>query len=240
MALKIFVDFDGTITKNDVGNAFFREFGGEICDEYVAAYRAEKISAKELFRRETAAIGLLDERNARLFLRQQSIDESFKRFVESCGQRGLELYIVSDGLDYYIEAILLDNGIHDVSFFSNKFKLDQSDNGFARPIISFPFDDAECSRCACCKRNIMLTNSSDDDIVVYIGEGYSDRCPVQYADIVFAKEALQTCCQTNNISYYVYDSFDNIVTRLDQLLLRKRLKKRREAEMKRREAFACE
>ena len=38
-------------------------------------------------------------------------------------------------------------------------------------------------------------------MIVYVGDGYSDRCPVQYADIVFAKGDLQTYCQEQNISY---------------------------------------
>jgi 2-hydroxy-3-keto-5-methylthiopentenyl-1-phosphate phosphatase len=115
-----------------------------------------------------------------------------------------------------------------------------TENGFAKPSISFPYEDAECTRCACCKRNIMLTKSSDDDVIVYIGEGYSDRCPAQYADIVFAKDELQKFCQEKNISYFLYDSFDDILVRMSELLVKKRVKKRREAEMKRREAFVAE
>ena len=65
-------DFDGTITKQDVGNAFFRTFGGEVCSRYIEEYKGEKISAKELFRREVEALGMLDERKAREFLHQQN------------------------------------------------------------------------------------------------------------------------------------------------------------------------
>ena len=86
----------------------------------------------------------------------------------------------------------------------------------------------------------MLTHASDDDIIVYIGEGYSDRCPAQYADIVFAKDKLQTYCQQENISYYLYASFFDVTTRLTELLGRRQLRKRRRAELKRREAFSRE
>lgn len=257
MALKIFVDFDGTITKYDVGNAFFKEFGGEICAKYIAEYKAGKISAKELFRKEVSAIGLLDEKNAKQFLQQQPIDKSFKNFVEFCHSRNIEFHIVSDGLDYYIKEILTHNSFHNVSFFANRLELkplmvseveppqgsrfDSSQrDGFSELSISYPFDDAECTRCACCKRNIILTKCGEDDIIVYIGEGYSDRCPAQYADVVFAKDELQKFCQRENISYFLYSSFDDVVDRLEELLAKKRLKPRREAEMKRRAAFIRE
>jgi 2-hydroxy-3-keto-5-methylthiopentenyl-1-phosphate phosphatase len=240
MTLKIFVDFDGTITKQDVGNAFFKEFGGDICTSYIAEYKAEKISAKELFRKEVAAIGVLDESRARDFLHQQQLDESFRRFVEFCHKQRVEFHIVSDGLDYYIEEILKHYRLHGVSFFANRLELHPASNAATNASISFPFDDSECTRCACCKKNIILNKCSDDDIIIYVGEGYSDRCPAQYADFVFAKDELQKFCQQKNISYFVYGSFDDVVSRLQQLLLKKKLKPRREAEMKRREAFVGE
>ncbi|MBI5474778.1 MAG: MtnX-like HAD-IB family phosphatase [Ignavibacteriae bacterium] len=240
MALKIFVDFDGTITQQDVGNLFFRTFGGASCDEAVGAYRAEKISAKELFRRETDAIGELDEVAAGEFLRGQKIDDGFMRFVEFCRKRGIEFHVVSDGLDYYIREILSNNGCGDVSFFANKLERTPTSNGSSKLSITFPHDDAECSRCACCKRNIMLARWGEDDILVYVGEGYSDRCPAQYADIVFAKDELQTYCQAMNISYHLYTTFDDVISRLEEILSKKRIKPRREAEMKRREAFVAE
>jgi 2-hydroxy-3-keto-5-methylthiopentenyl-1-phosphate phosphatase len=86
----------------------------------------------------------------------------------------------------------------------------------------------------------MVTRASDDDIIVYVGEGYSDQCPAQYADIVFAKDELQTFCQQQNISYYLYDSFHDVVERLKILLAKKRLRKRLEAETKRNELFMRE
>lgn len=239
MSLNVFVDFDGTITRQDVGNAFFREFGGDICAQHVAAYKAGEISAKELFRREVSAIGVLDESRAETFLRGQRIDESFKGFVDFCRARGIGLHIVSDGLDYYIARILSYNGIGDVSFFANRLDVVR-ENGMARLAIGFPHDDAECTRCACCKRNIMMTLSGDDDIIAYVGEGYSDRCPAQYADIVFAKDELQKFCQESNISYLLYSSFDDVVQRLEGLLARKKLRPRREATMKRRDLFIAE
>ncbi len=240
MTLKIFVDFDGTITRQDVGNAFFVEFGGPICSDYVTEYKLEKISAKELFRKEVAAIEFLDERKAREFFQQQTIDGSFKEFVDFCRSRKLEFHIVSDGLDYYIREILRHNGIESVSFFANHLEIRPGENGSTRLSIRFPYDDAECTRCACCKRNIMLTTCSEADLIVYIGEGYSDRCPVEYADIVFAKDDLQKFCQQKNISYFLYASFTDVVKRLEELLARKKIRPRREAELKRRAAFALE
>ncbi len=83
----------------------------------------------------------------------------------------------------------------------------------------------------------MITSSGDDDIIVYAGDGLSDRCAVRYADVVFAKKSLVKYCQEQNISYFEFSTFREIQERLESLVGRKRLKKRREAEMARRDAF---
>src|SRR5512140_1454653 len=232
MAVKIFVDFDGTITTHDVGNELFREFGGAACEAFIAEYHKEKISAQELFRREAAAAGAVLPADLHAFLDRQTIDPGFKEFVEFCRRRDIEFHIVSDGLDYYIDRVLRAHGIQNVSFVANALSLEPpGTDGRALLSLSFPHGDSMCDRCACCKRNFMLTHAADDDIIVFIGEGYSDRCPVQYADVVFAKDTLQTFCKAENISYYLYASFHDVLERLTELLSRRALHKRRRAEL---------
>lgn len=241
MALRVFVDFDGTITRRDVGNALFRTFGGEACDALVGQYREEAISARECFRGEAAAMGRFRVDALNAFIDAQEIDRTFSGLVDLCAAAAIDLRIISDGLDYYIRRILAANGLAAVPFFANTLALtDVREDGTARAAISFPYADAECERCACCKRNIMLTLGSDEDVLCLIGEGYSDRCPARYADIVFAKDALQTYCQQENISYFPYASFDDVTERLRILASRPRLRPRRRAAENRRSAFGRE
>ncbi|HEY4612759.1 MAG TPA: 2-hydroxy-3-keto-5-methylthiopentenyl-1-phosphate phosphatase, partial [Bacteroidota bacterium] len=104
-------------------------------------------------------------------------------------------------------------------------------------VPSFPYRDEECDRCGNCKRNHLLTISGDDDVLVYVGDGISDRCPVRYADIVFAKHSLVSYCQRQNISYYRYRTFGDVQARLEALLAQKRVRQRREAAIARRDVF---
>jgi 2,3-diketo-5-methylthio-1-phosphopentane phosphatase len=241
MALKIFVDFDGTISGGDVGNAFFREFGGLVCDELVRDLRAGVLPANECFRRELAAIGELDLSAAEAFLAAQNVDPGFAEFVDFCQARGIEFFVVSDGLDYYIRGILERHGLARVPFVSNTLELlPGSRPGRAKLGIRFPAGDAECDRCAYCKRNFMLTHSGEQDVLVYIGDGFSDQCAVQYADLVYAKGALQTFCQSENISCTVYESFRDVRAHLGGVLARPHVHRRRRAELKRKEIFESE
>jgi 2,3-diketo-5-methylthio-1-phosphopentane phosphatase len=233
MALKTFIDFDGTITTEDIGDAFFLRFGGAKCTEHVREYREGRISARECFTREAAEIGSLPLREAEAFARSKKLTPGFAEFVGFCREQRLEFHVVSDGLDFYIQRILAAHGLEGISFFSNSLTLDP-------PTVVFPFPAEECDRCACCKRNIMLGLAGEADIIAFIGEGYSDRCAAQYADIVFAKDDLQKYCQKENISFYPYTDFHDVLSRYRQILSRKRLRKRRRAELRRREAFSCE
>lgn len=233
MALKTFIDFDGTITTEDTGDAFFLRFGSPECSRIVQEYREGRISARECFRREAAEIRSLPLAEADAFARSRALTPGFAEFVRFCRELGLMIHVVSDGLDFYIERVFASHGIEGVPFTSNRLVTD--------PVgVVFPHSAEDCDRCACCKRNVILGLAGEEDIIAYIGEGYSDRCAAQYADIVFAKDDLQRYCQKENISYYPYTDFHDILFRYRQLCARRRLRKRRRAELRRREAFACE
>jgi 2-hydroxy-3-keto-5-methylthiopentenyl-1-phosphate phosphatase len=214
----VFVDFDGTITRGDVGDALFERFGGERSPGAVDAYRRGEISAVECYVRECEACGSVPLDGLRAFLDAREIDPTFRDFDGYCRERGFSLTILSDGMDHYIRAILERHGLGHVPFVSNVLTLEPGpEPGRARFRPSFPNTDEACDRCASCKRNHMLNAAADDDVIVYAGEGYSDRCPVQYADVVFAKDELLRHCEDRSIAYYPYASFADVRDRLERL-----------------------
>jgi 2-hydroxy-3-keto-5-methylthiopentenyl-1-phosphate phosphatase len=238
MGLRLFVDFDGTITRTDVGNALFARFGGTAATEAVKEYREGRRSAQECFRAEAQAMDGSSPDEVYDFIDGQEIDPEFVKFAAWCRSTALPLTVVSDGLDLYVGRILGNAGLDGMLRYSNRASLTTShDRIGARLELEFPFADAVCTRCACCKRNIMLTHAGEDDIICYIGDGFSDFCPVQYADVVFAKGELQSFCQTMNISYYPYSTFADVQRRLEGLRGRRRLSHRRAAAAMRQRAF---
>ncbi len=217
--LRLYIDFDGTITRQDVGDAFFERFGGERCVAAVESYREGRLSAADCFREECAACGEVDKAELDAFLDAQEIDSTFADLVQFAKERSFPVAILSDGMDYYIRRILERHGLGAVTSYSNTLRLVPTGRTNVFTFSpEFPYRDETCDRCACCKRNHILTLTPDSDLVVYIGEGYSDRCPARYADVVFAKDELLRYCQSENISYYEYQSFADIVRRLASAL----------------------
>lgn len=236
MMIRVFCDFDATITIEDVGERFFRNFGGKQAENIVDLLLTEEINARESLTLLCEAVGSVTPDIFERYVDQFEIDPDFPEFVRFCQEQTIPLVIVSDGLDFYIEKILSRHGLAHLPFFSNHLEFMQ-EGSRTKLVPQFHYRDSECDLCGNCKRNHLLMRSGDDDIIVYIGDGFSDRCPVKYADIVFAKKELIKHCQTENITYHEFSKFADVRSRLEVILQRKRIKKRRQAEMARREVF---
>ena len=195
----IFIDFDGTVTTTDVGEAMFMRFGDKIkSQEIINEWIDNKIGSVETWQRLCSTVQSLNREKFDQFLTEIEIDEYFPRFAEHCRENGYKMTILSDGLDYYISRILKRYGFSDIPFFSNKLTFSPGNE----LIPSFPWRDSECTQCANCKRNHIITGSGDDEITIYIGDGYSDTCAAQYCDYIFAKNSLLKFCEKNRISYF--------------------------------------
>ena len=236
--LRVFCDFDGTICRDDVGREFFRTFvGEERAKAIVQDYLDGSITASESLTRECAAVDDCSEAMFGEFEKKFEVDQSFPAFAQFCSLNQIPLTVLSDGLDKYVQPILARAKLESVPWFANRleFKREAKKTTLG---VDFPYSDAECDRCGNCKRNHMLTLSADEDVIVYIGDGISDRCPARFADIVFAKRSLIKYCQLENISFFEFNDFNDVLKRLEPLVGRKRLKHRREAVMARRDVFA--
>jgi 2,3-diketo-5-methylthio-1-phosphopentane phosphatase len=234
---KIFLDFDGTITRNDVGEEIFKKILNEdIVKKIVGDLLADKISARECWESLCKAVPVVDKNDFDEFIYTQEVDPTLHRFIDYCEKNEYQIIVLSDGFDYYIEKILQREKIDHLRFYSNRLTFTDE----SKLIPSFPFFNADCQSSANCKRNHIIENSSEDDYTVFIGDGNSDNDAIQYVDFIFAKSDLLKFCEVQRITYFPFNNFDDVILRLDELSSKKRLKKRHQAELKRREAFLIE
>ena len=234
---KIFVDFDGTISKQDVGESIFRQFGiKEKVDDTIVKLLSDQISAKECWELLCRSVEYISKKDLDDFIFTMEIDRSFHSLVEYCKQNRMELLVLSDGFDYYIKKIFAREKLDDLKFFSNKLIVDDSN----KLIPQFPYLDAGCTTSANCKRNHIINNSGDDEFTVFIGDGNSDKYTAQFCDFIFAKDDLLKFCEVERITYFPFNNFNDVIAKMEQLRMRKRLKKRHQAELKRREVYMIE
>lgn len=231
---KVFVDFDGTISTTDVGEQFFLQFGdAEEANEIISRWINKEINSKESWYLLCDTVKDHHCSEFEKFIDSISIDSYFKEFVDFCEKNEIEIYVVSDGFDYYINRILKNNGLENLTGFTNKLVVGIENN----LVPSFPFSDEECALCANCKRNHIINFSDDSDYTIFIGDGYSDTCPAQYCDYIFAKNSLLKYCETNRVSYFPYKDFSDVIKRVENLKDKRKLKKRHQAELKRKEVY---
>jgi 2-hydroxy-3-keto-5-methylthiopentenyl-1-phosphate phosphatase len=233
----VFTDFDGTIAVNDIGDAMFERFGDmDICTKSFQQYRSGTIDARDCWRKGFASIPSVTKDEFTTFTLSQEVDRHFKMFVEYCAEKNISVTVLSDGYDAYIDPVLKREDLNWLPRYSNRLQF--NNNGTVEPI--FPFTDAECTQCANCKRNHLLTKSSDNNVIVYIGDGISDRCPVQFADVVFAKDSLVSFCETHNITFHRFENFFDVLKVFRTIVETKKPRKRRTAELARKEIFMME
>lgn len=234
---KIFIDFDGTITKQDVGEAVFRKFGEvEKVNSIIKDLLIDKISAKNCWILLCETIEKIDKAELNDFIDSLELDESFPRFVNYCRENDFDFYVLSDGFDYYIERIFSKHKLGNIKYYSNRLKITSD----GKLVPSFPYTDHSCLSSANCKRNHIINHSADEDYTVFIGDGNSDKYTVQFCDFIFAKDDLLKFCEVERITYFPFSNFDDVMSRLDSLKIKKRLKKRYQAELKRKEVYIRE
>jgi 2,3-diketo-5-methylthio-1-phosphopentane phosphatase len=231
---KIFVDFDGTITRKDVGEHMFLEFGNpEVAKEVIRLWMEGEITSIDTWTRLCRTIPQFEKEKFNAFLDTIEIEEGFIDFVAYCKEHNFQLCVLSDGLDYYIKYILAKHGIDSVKVFSNGLTFNEKNE----LLPFFPYRDEDCNSCANCKRNHILDSTGDDEYSFYIGDGLSDTCPAQYTDFVFAKNSLLKYCEKNGINFFPFRNFIDVRNRIEEFRNKKRIKRKLQPELKRKEIF---
>jgi 2-hydroxy-3-keto-5-methylthiopentenyl-1-phosphate phosphatase len=197
-------DFDGTITRVDVGEAILEEFAPPQWREIEERYRARKIGTRESMALQLALVRAGREELLHFVDRIAVIDETFREFVEFCQAQGLVLEIVSEGLDFYVEYLLQKWDLQ-VPFRTNHTIFEEG-----RVRMDYPWADATCKLCGTCKLLRLFELRTAGYRTAYVGNGHSDLCPAIEADLVFAKSNLADLCRTEEIDFIPFDRFSDV------------------------------
>src|SRR5690606_33035040 len=105
-----------------------------------------------------------------------SLDPSFKDFVAWAQENRCSLKILSGGISSFIRKLLQSEGLESLEVLANHW------NEAFVPLHQSPPACANFSHCKCLSlKSARLSEYRS----VYIGDGWTDRCPAQYVDFVF-------------------------------------------------------
>lgn len=206
------IDFDGTITKRDTCIAVANEFAIKDWKSLDEEWAKGELSTQDCC---NTLFGLMDFDEVRLrsFLETIEIDDYFSQFIELCRKNNYDIYIVSDGFDFNINTVLKKNGINDIEIYCNNFFFDNE----GKFNLEFPHESKNCGKCGTCKKEIYKRLKENSDEIIYIGDGYSDKCVAHNADVLFAKSYLSKYCDEKRVEYIKYESFKDVIDYLQKL-----------------------
>ncbi len=135
----------------------------------------------------------------------QAVDPAFPALARGLQRAGADVRIASDGFGFYISRMLAAAGLADLPVDSNRLDV----RGGAI-VLDFPYEQDGCGYCGMCKALPVRQAKARGRRAVYVGDGYSDRCAVGEADVVFAKDSLAVHCEANDIPYHAFESLADV------------------------------
>lgn len=201
----VFCDFDGTISKRDVGNRFLHHFSNGAADQVVRAWQEGRINSRECLVQECDLAKATEEELTRFFS-NESLDPHFPHLVKLLRENEIPLIVLSDGLDFYIQILFEKYGLEGIEFYSNHLEIAGD-----RLIPHFPYYEAGCGECGNCKLYHFQRLYPQLKPRIYIGDGLSDKHVAELADVLFAKGDLARICDQEGIEYQPYNDFGDVV-----------------------------
>jgi 2,3-diketo-5-methylthio-1-phosphopentane phosphatase len=214
----VFTDFDGTITQLDVTDEILAQLAHPSWREVEQEWTRGMIGSRECLERQLALVDASAEELDAL-IDAVPIDPAFASFYHFTGQRGILLYVLSEGFDYVIVRILKRAGLNGpvrngIQMFSSALRLEGR-----RLIPSFPHSAEPCDHgCATCKAALVRRLGKGKHPVIFVGDGLSDRFAVDEADVVFAKRQLLAYCQERGKPCHPFDTFAEVEQAVAALL----------------------
>ena len=214
--LKFFIDFDGTITTEDVIDKILERFADPSWRLIEEEWAGGKIGSRECLIRQMELVSA-PPGSFRSLVDAITIDPHFADFLRCAAARRIPVAIVSDGLTEVIQRVLQralgaePALLEGLPVFANRVRWDATGPRLV-------FDREPCAHgCANCKEAVMRANLTDGERVLFVGDGLSDRYAAAAADLVFAKNALLDYCREKGLSHMAYKDFSDIEKWLEKV-----------------------
>jgi 2,3-diketo-5-methylthio-1-phosphopentane phosphatase len=205
--VRVFVDFDGTISLEDTTDVVLERFADPAWQKVEADWLAGRIGSRECLKKQVELIRATPEELDSV-CGDVPLDPHFPELIALCRRAEIPITVVSDGLDRLVKKMLARIGV-ELPILANR--LEYLDDG--RWQLAFPYAARDCSAGAGNCKCLALTKEPRS-MSILIGDGRSDFCAAESADLVIAKGALVEHCQANGLPYIVFGNFAGATTLL--------------------------
>ena len=203
------VDFDGTITTNDLSCELAAHFGGSAYMQIENSYRRRDIPIQvwlqQIVKLLPPDLAVLEAKS----LEWAVIRPGFEMFLEHARMFDRPVFIASDGFGFYIEPILKRAELlEQISFiYRNETFLDENGNLGVRN----PHAHKVCPVCGNCKAAHVVRLKEEGWSIIYVGDGSNDRFGASWGDLICARDMLAESCRENGLAYSQWIDFYDII-----------------------------
>jgi len=205
----VLVDFDDTAAEQNVAELLLNRFGDPTWQDVRNRFRAGELTLKEYqeitFRNITA-----DRATMQGYVKQNAnLRPYFKELRDYCEARGIPMVIVSQGLDFYIQALLEKEGFDDLPVYAVVTR--SSPQGLH---YEYHYSRPGQERQGNSKGLIVDRYRADGHFVFYAGDGMSDFEAAGQANLLFAHRTLAEECRRKEIPFRPFRDFQDVLSAL--------------------------
>lgn len=203
------VDFDGTVTTEDLSTKLAMYCGGQAYLDIENAYRSREMTIKQWLQRIIRLFPAdIDMLLSKAF-EWADIRPGFESFLKFADQHNRPVYIASDGLGFYIKPILENQDL--LGYIKAVHCNETTVNSSGILQISNPFAHQSCAVCGNCKANLVVKLKDAGYPVIYIGDGSNDRFGAFWSDQICARDHLVDTCRRHGFDYKAWNDYYDIV-----------------------------
>jgi 2,3-diketo-5-methylthio-1-phosphopentane phosphatase len=215
LAPGIVIDFDGTVTETDIGDAIVKRFALPGWDVLEERFRRGEVTIRQLWSQEISHLpGERKDDMVRFALDTARVRPGLKELVALAHSRGAPVEVASNGIEFYVKAVLAANGLADLNYVC----LD-ADLVPGRPSrMAAPDGLTLCARNELCKCARIWRLQRQGRKVLFVGDGASDACAADQAEVLVARSSLAKLADSRGIPYVPFTDFFDVIRALEPML----------------------
>ncbi|MDM5156227.1 2-hydroxy-3-keto-5-methylthiopentenyl-1-phosphate phosphatase [Bacillus sp. DX1.1] len=215
MNIRIFCDFDGTITNNDNIIAIMEKFAPPEAETIKQKILSQEISIQEGVGQLFSLLPSNLRDDITTFIKETAVIRAgFQEFVQFVQINHISFHIISGGMDFFVHPLL--EGL----IASNHIYCNTTDFSGETIKVNWPHPcDEHCkNECGLCKSTLIHQLGSQGDFNIVIGDSITDLQAAKLANKVFARDFLTAKCKEHHIPYTYFETFYDVQTEIQQLL----------------------
>ena len=207
----VLTDFDDTAAEQNVAELLLNQFGDPTWKDIRARFRTGEFTLTE-YQEITFRNIQADRATMQDYVKQKAnLRPYFRELWAYCQAHGIPMAVISQGLDFYIEALLEKEGYSQIPVHS-------VNTSFTSEGISYEYRYARPGNERQGNSKGLVVDGYRDQgyYIIYIGDGQSDFEAGAKADLLFAHRTLAEECHRQQIPFQPFTDFSDVLHALEE------------------------